>query len=46
VLNIGSMPYAEAYYHTTEDIPEHVGWENVRLAAMLSLAWVAHLDRS
>ena len=46
MLNIGSMPYAEAYYHTTEDIPEHVDWENVRLATMLSLAWVVHMDQA
>jgi hypothetical protein len=46
VLNVGSMPYGEPYYHTTEDIPEHVDWENVRLATMLSLAWIVHLDQS
>jgi len=46
VLNIGSMPYGEPYYHTTTDIPAHVDWPNVRMATMLSLAWTVHLDRS
>ncbi|MBN1348701.1 M28 family peptidase [candidate division KSB1 bacterium] len=45
VLNIGSFPFAEPNYHTTEDHPENVDIENARLATRLTLAAVLHLDQ-
>lgn len=45
VLNIGSMPYAEPFYHTIQDIPEHVDLENVALTTQLCLAGILHIDQ-
>jgi len=44
VLNIGSFPYAEPYYHTLLDVPENVDLENALLPTQLTLAAVLHLD--
>lgn len=44
VLNIGSFPYADAPYHTPQDIPEHVDIENLRRATQLSMAFILDLD--
>jgi len=44
VLNIGSFPYSEPHYHTTNDRPEHVDIENVTRAMQLCLAALVHLD--
>lgn len=46
VLNIGSMPYAEPFYHTVQDIPEHVDLPNVVLTTRLCLAGILHLDQT
>lgn len=40
----GSAPNASPYYHSKEDIPEHVDLRNVSMATRLSLAAVVHLD--
>jgi hypothetical protein len=45
VLNIGSMPYAEPFYHTVQDIPEHVDLKNAALTTQLCLAGILHLDQ-
>ena len=45
VLNIGSMPYADPNYHTTEDVAERVDLENARLGTQLSLAALLEWDR-
>jgi hypothetical protein len=46
VLNIGSFPYADSNYHSTNDKPEYVDLLNMKLATQLSLAFLAHLDQS
>ncbi|MCI0515886.1 M28 family metallopeptidase [candidate division KSB1 bacterium] len=45
VLNIGSFPYAEPFYHTENDRPENVDLENLKLTTQLTLAAVLLLDR-
>lgn len=45
VLNIGSMPYRDAKYHTCDDRPERVDLKNVLLATRLTLATVLELVR-
>lgn len=39
----GSAPNASPYYHSKDDIPEHVDLLNVSMATRLSLAAVVHL---
>lgn len=45
ILNIGSFPYADRYYHSAGDIPERVDISNVAKAVQLSLAFVVDADR-
>lgn len=45
VLNTGSVPYADPHYHTEEDRPEHVDFENVRRVTQLTLAALTELAR-
>ncbi len=45
IMNLGSYPYADAEYHTEEDKPERVDFENVLLAARASLAAIVTVDR-
>ncbi|MDW7679523.1 MAG: hypothetical protein SCK70_03100 [bacterium] len=44
VLNIGSMPFTEPWYHTMNDIPEKVDLQNVKMALQLILATVLYFD--
>ncbi|HCU34329.1 MAG TPA: hypothetical protein DGT21_02455 [Armatimonadetes bacterium] len=44
IMNLGSYPYADPEYHTEEDKPERVGFENVLLAAQASLAAIVTVD--
>jgi len=45
IINVGSLPYADPYYHAEGDTADHVDVENVflsaqaTLAAVLTLAW-------
>jgi len=45
ILNVGSMPYGDAVYHTAQDTVARVDIENVRMATQLSLAFLLHMDR-
>jgi hypothetical protein len=45
VLNIGSFPYADPNYHSTNDKPEFVDLVNMKLATQLSLAFLVQLDQ-
>ena len=40
----GSAPNASPYYHSSDDISEHVDLQNVRMATQLGHATVVHLD--
>lgn len=45
IMNLGSYPYADPEYHTEEDKPERVDFENVLLTARASLAAILTVDR-
>jgi Zn-dependent M28 family amino/carboxypeptidase len=45
VLNIGSLPYADPYYHQEGDTAEKVDCANAALTVKLTLAAVLHLDQ-
>ena len=45
IMNLGSYPYADPEYHTEEDKPERVDFENVLLTARASLAAIVTVDR-
>lgn len=42
IINIGSYPYGDPHYHTEQDHPENVDFENLVLATQLSLAATLH----
>lgn len=44
VINIGSYPYGDPYYHTEQDHPENVDIDNLVLSTQLSLAATLHVD--
>jgi hypothetical protein len=44
VLNIGSLPYGDPYYHTEGDTAEKVDITNARVTVQLTLAAIMHLD--
>ena len=44
IINLGSFPYADPMYHTEEDRPERVDFENVSLATKLTLAAAIHVS--
>lgn len=44
IMNIGSYPYGDPYYHTEQDHPENVDIENLVLTTQLSLAATLHVD--
>lgn len=44
VINIGSYPYGDPFYHTENDVPENVDIENLVMAARLSLAAAVRVD--
>ena len=43
IINIGSYPYGDPHYHTEQDHPENVDFENLVLATQLSLAATLHI---
>jgi hypothetical protein len=45
VMNIGSYPFADPNYHTINDIPENVDFDNLCLSTQLMLAAVLHIDQ-
>ena len=44
VANLGSYPYADAEYHTEEDMPERVDIPNLAMATQTSLAAALRVD--
>ncbi len=44
IINIGSYPYGDPSYHTETDVIENVDFDNLVLAAQLSLAAVVRVD--
>lgn len=44
VAIVGSFPYADAMYHTEDDRPGRVDFENVTRATQLTLATLLHVD--
>jgi hypothetical protein len=44
VIMIGSWPYADPKYHTCDDTPARIDFENQRRTTQLALATLLHLD--